>query len=85
MPRDVVAGVATQRGPAPLLAARKGVRRLRHSALRRRSAPKVGCILLCTSLRGRAARLLPACRAGRTSPHLFFSFSGIMATRTERI
>jgi len=31
-PRDVVAGVATQRGPALLLAARKWVRKARHYA-----------------------------------------------------
>ncbi len=30
-PRDVVAGVATKRGPALLLAARSGVRRLAHT------------------------------------------------------
>ena len=55
-PRDVVAGVATKRGPALLLAARKWVRRLRHSALRRRSAPKVGCILIVHLLARPAGR-----------------------------
>ena len=35
-------------------------------------APPVGCILLCTSLRGCAAQPLPACRAGRTAQNLIF-------------
>jgi len=50
-PRDVVAGVATKRGPALLLAARRRVRRA--AALTRLApAPKVGCILQPPPMRG---------------------------------
>jgi len=50
-PRDVVAGVATKRGPALLLAARRRVRRA--AALTRLApAPKVGGILLPPPMRG---------------------------------
>ena len=64
-PRDVVAGVATKRGPALLLAAKKAVRRA--AALTRLApAPKEVCILSTPPMRGRPApnRALP----GRSRP-----------------